>query len=71
MEYWEYSGAVHQMQSLYGSNYIEFGVSRPSDLAKGEFNFQTWDRINRLLGFPAFGICSQLGTVEGMREFEF
>ena len=63
--------AVHQMRSLYGSVYIELGVSRPGDLTKGEFNFQAWDRINRLLGFPAFGIWSQLGTVEGMREFEF
>ena len=46
-------------------------MSRPGDLAKGEFGFQTWDRINRLLGFPALRICSHLGTVEGMREFEF
>jgi hypothetical protein len=55
----------------YGSIHIEFGMCRPGNLAKGESNFQTWDRINRLLGFPVFGICSQLGTVEGMRKFEF
>jgi hypothetical protein len=52
--------ADHPIRALYGSIYINFGVARPGDTDKGEYNPDAWKVLSPFLLMPALSIHQEI-----------